>query len=401
MKPQAFQPGELRDENNNIIREGAYGKKTPFCNAENMGILDYIINNLDVLYKGLLINGISVDENGTPSLSPEVTQAMENIKQATEAARDVALTAKEAAAASAEEAAGSATSAFEAANNASTSANNAASSASAASTSASNAAGSASTASTKATSASTSASNAAKSATEAQNSATQASSLVSKAAYGFIQRNKAYAVGDIAYCEQFPAGYYLECVTAGTTGNTEPTFKVGGVKVLDGSVEWDVYKTTEFNVPVGTIITYAANRLVDGFLVCDGAAVSRTTYARLFTVIGTTYGAGDGSTTFNLPLIENNRFIEYASEAGHCKDAGLPNITGRIENYGDRTGIQASFGCFYAGEVQNSIPSIGESVASYTSEIKTIFDASRSSAVYGKSDTVQPKSITLRAMIKY
>ena len=175
----------------------------------------------------------------------------------------------------------------------------------------------------------------------------------------------------------------------------------GGVKVLDGSVEWDVYKTTEFNVPVGTIITYAANRLVDGFLVCDGAAVSRTTYARLFTVIGTTYGAGDGSTTFNLPLIENNRFIEYASEAGHCKDAGLPNITGRIENYGDRTGIQASFGCFYAGEVQNSIPSIGESVAPYTSEIKTIFDASRSSAVYGKSDTVQPKSITLRAMIKY
>jgi len=39
----------------------------------------------------------------------------------------------------------------------------------------------------------------------------------------------------------------------------------------------------------------------DGFLSCDGSAVSRTTYAALFSAIGETYGAGDGSTTFNLP----------------------------------------------------------------------------------------------------
>ena len=43
-----------------------------------------------------------------------------------------------------------------------------------------------------------------------------------------LERNTAYAVGDIAYSEQLPAGYYLECVTAGITGNTEPTFNVGG-----------------------------------------------------------------------------------------------------------------------------------------------------------------------------
>ena len=52
-----------------------------------------------------------------------------------------------------------------------------------------------------------------------------------------LERNTAYAVGDIAYSEQLPAGYYLECVTAGVTGNTEPTFNVGGV-TLDGSAEW-------------------------------------------------------------------------------------------------------------------------------------------------------------------
>lgn len=53
MRPQAFQAGEVRDEHDNIIRAGAYGKKSPFTNANNAGILDYIINNFDVV-KGLL-----------------------------------------------------------------------------------------------------------------------------------------------------------------------------------------------------------------------------------------------------------------------------------------------------------------------------------------------------------
>ena len=51
----------------------------------------------------------------------------------------------------------------------------------------------------------------------------------------------------------------------------------------------------------GVIQMYAGTTPPDGWLLCDGSAVSRTTYAALFAVIGTTYGAGDGSTTFNLP----------------------------------------------------------------------------------------------------
>jgi hypothetical protein len=54
-------------------------------------------------------------------------------------------------------------------------------------------------------------------------------------------------------------------------------------------------------VPVGAILPYAGFSAPPGFLLCDGSAVSRQTYAALFSVIGTTYGAGDGSTTFNLP----------------------------------------------------------------------------------------------------
>lgn len=51
----------------------------------------------------------------------------------------------------------------------------------------------------------------------------------------------------------------------------------------------------------GVVLPYAGTAAPDGWMLCHGQAVSRTTYAHLFTVIGTTYGAGDGSTTFNLP----------------------------------------------------------------------------------------------------
>lgn len=54
-------------------------------------------------------------------------------------------------------------------------------------------------------------------------------------------------------------------------------------------------------VPSGAILMYGAAAAPTGWLLCDGTPVSRTTYAALFTAISTTYGAGDGSTTFNLP----------------------------------------------------------------------------------------------------
>lgn len=54
-------------------------------------------------------------------------------------------------------------------------------------------------------------------------------------------------------------------------------------------------------IPVGTVMWLAAQKAPEGFLICDGAAVSRETYAQLFAVIGTTFGTGDGTTTFRLP----------------------------------------------------------------------------------------------------
>ena len=77
MKQQAFQLGELRDEHDNIIRAGAYGKKTPFVNSDNSAILDYIMNNFDALYAQIpngrayvkSVNNITPDSNGNVTVN--------------------------------------------------------------------------------------------------------------------------------------------------------------------------------------------------------------------------------------------------------------------------------------------------------------------------------------------
>ena len=79
MKKQAFQHGEIRDQNDTILQEGAYGKKSAFINAQNMGILDYIINNLEVLYDGLVAAGMVVyDSDGKPVLPDEIKAALQS-----------------------------------------------------------------------------------------------------------------------------------------------------------------------------------------------------------------------------------------------------------------------------------------------------------------------------------
>jgi hypothetical protein len=60
------------------------------------------------------------------------------------------------------------------------------------------------------------------------------------------------------------------------------------------------------NIPVGAIQMYAGTSAPSGWLMCDGSAVSRTTYSALFGVVGTSYGTGNGSTTFNLPNPDSN-----------------------------------------------------------------------------------------------
>ena len=74
------------------------------------------------------------------------------------------------------------------------------------------------------------------------------------------------------------------------------------------------------SLPTGAIVPSAfdfpADTVPDGHLECDGSAVSRTTYAALFAIIGTTFGAGDGSTTFNVPNLQDRMAVGVGQGSG-------------------------------------------------------------------------------------
>ena len=77
---------------------------------------------------------------------------------------------------------------------------------------------------------------------------------------------------------------------------------------------------SQIAAPTGSVYTFAGSTVPTGWLKCNGALLSRTTYAALFAVIGTTYGAGDGSTTFALPDLRGE-FVRGADD-GRGVDAG-------------------------------------------------------------------------------
>jgi microcystin-dependent protein len=71
--------------------------------------------------------------------------------------------------------------------------------------------------------------------------------------------------------------------------------------IVDGAVTQAKLNSSVILVPTGAVMPFAMNAAPSGWLAANGSAVSRTTYADLFAAIGTTYGAGNGSTTFTLP----------------------------------------------------------------------------------------------------
>lgn len=94
-------------------------------------------------------------------------------------------------------------------------------------------------------------------------------------------------------------------IIAGAVGPTElATDAVVAGKIADGAIDNVLLLTTalrELLCPTGKIVAYGGAAAPTGWGLCDGGAISRTTFADLFAVLGTTYGAGDGSTTFNKP----------------------------------------------------------------------------------------------------
>lgn len=151
--------------------------------------------------------------------------------------------------------------------------------------------------------------------------------------------------------------------------------------------------------PTGTMLPFAGKTVPAGFLLCNGAEISRTTYARLFSVLGTTWGAGNGSTTFNLPNV-NDRCLEgttNTANVGKYLEAGLPDITGSVGYFVRWKTRQSESGSLYGANGGAEFPS-SASENSINSNIK--ISASKSNSVYGSSSTTQPKIFYVLMMVK-
>jgi microcystin-dependent protein len=80
-------------------------------------------------------------------------------------------------------------------------------------------------------------------------------------------------------------------------------------------------------IPTATIVPWSSASVPSGFLECNGAAVSRTTYATLFGIVGTTYGAGDGSSTFNVPDLQDNVPVGKSNNKSLASTGGANTVT--------------------------------------------------------------------------
>lgn len=90
----------------------------------------------------------------------------------------------------------------------------------------------------------------------------------------------------------------------------------------------------EYKVPIGTIIAMSSDYIPTGYLLCNGSAVNRQTYSLLFAKIGTTYGEGDGTNTFNLPDLRG-KFVRglggNSDLLGKTQGDAIRNITGEVD----------------------------------------------------------------------
>lgn len=156
---------------------------------------------------------------------------------------------------------------------------------------------------------------------------------------------------------------------------------------------------------VGELRPSFASRM-SGFLLCNGATVSRTTYADLFAVLGTAFGAGNGSTTFNLPDFRDKTFWGANGKLKKVIAAGLPNITGNLqgagidENYDSHSMFNVVTGAFYIGNPGGDTETLHKGGINAKAWYHK-FDASRSNSIYNNSTTVQPPAIGVNIFIKY
>ena len=137
----------------------------------------------------------------------------------------------------------------------------------------------------------------------------------------------------------------------------------------------------------GIVMPFAGTTAPQGCLLCDGSAVSRTTYSKLFGVIGTTYGPGDGATTFNLPNLSGRVVIGVSSSHAIGTTGGSESVTLTDEQLPEHTHVVPQHG--HGNNIAVKTPSLSHSITQpglkyYNSSVYTNM---------GGSDAIVPKAI--------
>lgn len=159
-------------------------------------------------------------------------------------------------------------------------------------------------------------------------------------------------------------------------------------------------------VPIGTIIPFAGNSVPQGYLLCDGSAISRTDYASLFAVIGTIYGAGDGNSTFNLPRSHDARSLVGANtlSVGYQDDGQLPNLYGIFGTDGTygASAFATATGCFE--KLPTTMNWHNDTIVWNNPTVTSMveFNASKYSNIYDSNATaVLPRRLQVLHCVKY
>jgi microcystin-dependent protein len=170
---------------------------------------------------------------------------------------------------------------------------------------------------------------------------------------------------------------------ASPNSNTNRTLNLpdtSGTVVVSGSSEL---------TPAGTVITVAMNTAPTGYLKANGAVVSRSTYAALFAAIGTTFGAGNGSTTFALPDLRGE-FIRGWDD-GRGVDSG--RVFGSAQSQEIQSHSHAWNGYGGSGSVRPNLSMSGSFVSNTAPEGTAV-------ANHGGAET-RPRNVALLACIKF
>lgn len=171
-----------------------------------------------------------------------------------------------------------------------------------------------------------------------------------------------------------------------------------------------INKSIQQDEVVGEVAFFARTTPPSGWLKANGAAVSRTTYAALFAAIGTTFGAGDGRTTFNLPDLrgeflrglDDGRNIDRGRRLGTAQGDAIRNITGKLDGSAMGSGNQVLEGKMIAsgaiGTTYQQRQWSGDQGGWGEQSVSFDFDASR---VVPTASENRPRNVALLACIKY